>query len=73
MVNFSASDVLTFPGRKLNGNFLGELQTDCKKKRELGTRVKHRVKENWMEMPLSDLRGKFGLDSARGDGDQCSG
>ena len=61
MVNFSASDILPFLGRKLTGNFLGEVLTDCKKKREPGARVKHRVKENWIKMPLSDLWGKFGL------------
>ncbi len=43
VVNFSASDILTFLGRKLTGNFLGEVLTDCKKKREPGARVKHRV------------------------------
>ncbi len=26
VVNFSASDILTFPGRKLSGNFLGEVR-----------------------------------------------
>ena len=61
VVNFSASDILTFLGRKLTGNFLGEVLTDCKKKREPGARVKHRVKENWIKMPLSDLWGKSGL------------
>ena len=50
VVNFSASDILTFLGRKLTGNFLGEVLTDCKKKREPGARVKHRVKENWIKM-----------------------
>jgi hypothetical protein len=32
-VNFSARDILTFLGRKLHGNFQGEVLTDLKKKR----------------------------------------
>lgn len=56
VVNFSAKDILTFLGRKLNGNFLGEVLTDCKKKRDPGARVKHRMKENWIKM-----YDKFGL------------
>jgi len=55
-VQFSAKDVLTFLGRKLHGNFQGEVLTDCKKKRQPGARVKHRVKENWLKM-----YDKFGL------------
>jgi hypothetical protein len=61
VVNFSASDILTFLGRKLTGNFLGEVLADCKKKREPVARVKHRVTENWIKMPFSDFSGKFGL------------
>ena len=56
LVNFSAQDILTFLGRKLHGNFQGEVLTDCKKKREPGVRVKHRMKENWLKM-----YDKFGL------------
>lgn len=56
VVNFSAKDILTFLGRKLNGNFLGEVLTDCKKKRDPGVRVKHRMKQNWLKM-----YDKFGL------------
>jgi hypothetical protein len=56
VVNFSARDILSFLGRKLNGNFLGEVLTDSKKTRQPGTRVKHRVKENWLKM-----YDKFGL------------
>lgn len=55
-VNFSAQDILTFLGRKLHGNFQGEVLTDLKKKRCPGARVKHRVKENWLKM-----YDKFGL------------
>ena len=49
-LQFSAADILTFLGRKLHGNFLGEVLTDCKKDRAPGARVKHRVKENWLKM-----------------------
>jgi hypothetical protein len=45
----SAEDVLTFLGRKLSGNFQGEVLTDLKK-RLPGTRVKHRMKQNWIKM-----------------------
>jgi hypothetical protein len=55
-VNFSAKDILTFLGRKLHGHFQGEVLTDCKKQRQPGARVKHRVKENWLKM-----YDKFGL------------
>ncbi len=55
-VNFSARDILTFLGRKLHGNFQGEVLTDLKKKRCPGARVKHRMKENWLKM-----YDKFGL------------
>ena len=47
---FSAEDVLTFLGRKLHGNYQGEVLTDSKKKRWPGARVKHRAKENWIKM-----------------------
>jgi hypothetical protein len=56
LVNFSARDVLTFLGRKLHGNFQGEVLTDCRKHRHPGARVKHRVKDNWLKM-----YDKFGL------------
>jgi hypothetical protein len=49
-LRFSAEDVMTFLGRKLNGNFKGEIQGDLKKKRWLGARVKHRMKANWLKM-----------------------
>lgn len=50
VVNFGAKDILTFLGRKLHGNFQGEVLTDCKKKREPGARIKHRMKDNWLKM-----------------------
>jgi len=46
---FSAEDVLVFLGRKLNGNFNGEVLNDRKKRRQ-GARVKHRMKQNWIKM-----------------------
>ena len=46
---FSAEDVLTFLGRKLHGNYQGEVLSDYKK-RWPGARVKHRVKGNWIKM-----------------------
>jgi len=55
-VNFSANDILTFLGRKLNGNFAGEVLTTLQKKRWPGARIKHRMKENWLKM-----YDKFGL------------
>ena len=48
-LRFSAEDVLTFLGRKLTGNFQGEVQNDYKK-RQPGARVKHRMKNNWIKM-----------------------
>lgn len=47
---FSAEDVLAFLGRKLHGNYQGEVLTDSKKKRWPGARVKHRAKGNWIKM-----------------------
>lgn len=55
-VSFSASDILSFLGRKLHGNFQGEVQNHFKVEREPGARVKHRMKGNWLKM-----YDKFGL------------
>jgi hypothetical protein len=49
LVNFNAADVMTFLGRKLTGNFQGEVITDTKK-RPQGVRVKHRMKKNSLKM-----------------------
>jgi hypothetical protein len=46
---FSAEDGLRFLGRKLHGNFQGEVCTDLKRRRE-GRRAKHRVKRNNIKM-----------------------
>lgn len=46
---FSAEDVMTFLGRKLNGNFAGDVGNDCRR-RWPGARVRHRMKENGIKM-----------------------
>lgn len=56
VVNFSARDILMFLGRKLTGNFQGEVLSDLKKGRHPGARIKHRMKDNWLKM-----YDKFGL------------
>jgi len=48
-VCFSAEDVLTFLGRKLNGHFKGEVGNDYKK-RLPGARIRHRMKDNGIKM-----------------------
>jgi hypothetical protein len=45
----SPEDVMRFLGRKLNGNFKGELTTDLKRRPE-GYRIKHRMKRNSIKM-----------------------
>ena len=52
---FSASDVMSFLGRKLTGRFQGEVVTDQREVELRGTRVpgrrvKHRMKFNWIKM-----------------------
>jgi hypothetical protein len=49
-VHFSAQDILTFLGRKLQGNFQGEVLTHAQKDRHPGARIKHRMKNNWLKM-----------------------
>jgi hypothetical protein len=46
---FSAEDVMTFLGKKLNGNFKGEVRSEFKK-RWPGARIRHQVKGNWIKM-----------------------
>jgi len=50
MLHFSADDVLRFLGRRLCPQFDGEVLTLCRKQREPGTRIKHRMKGNWLKM-----------------------
>ena len=50
---------MTFLGRKLNGNFQGDLVTDQLDSSQLprrlpGRRVKHRMKRNWIKMYNKD-------------------
>jgi hypothetical protein len=45
MQNFSSGDVMRFLGRKVHGNFAGEITSDIKDRPE-GVRIKHRVKHN---------------------------
>jgi len=52
---FSASDVMSFLGRKLTGRFQGEVVSDQREveirgSRVPGRRVKHRMKFNWIKM-----------------------
>jgi hypothetical protein len=54
--NLSAADLMSFLGRRLHPRFDGEILSDCKTERLPGTRVKHRVKNNWLKM-----YDKFGL------------
>lgn len=49
LLGFSPDDVMRFLGRKLSGNFLGELTTDTKRRPE-GWRIKHRMKRNSIKM-----------------------
>jgi hypothetical protein len=49
MTAFGAEDVLRFLGRKLHGNFQGDVTTDRKRRPE-GRRVKHRMKTNSLKM-----------------------
>ena len=55
-LTFSPKDILGFLGRKWNRRFDGDLQTDVKTDRLLGTRIKHRMTKNWLKM-----YDKFGL------------
>lgn len=45
MRSFSSADVLRFLGRKVHGNFKGEITSDFKDRPE-GVRIKHRLKDN---------------------------
>jgi hypothetical protein len=49
LLTFSAEDVMRFLGRKLNGNFQGQIETRLNK-RPAGWRVKHWVKHNAIKM-----------------------
>ncbi len=49
LLQFSAEDILSFLGKKLDGRFQGELTGDLKK-RQQGFRIKHRYDGNWIKM-----------------------
>jgi hypothetical protein len=55
-VTFTPKDILGFLGRKWDRRFDGDVQTDVKTDRLLGTRIKHRMTRNWLKM-----YDKFGL------------
>jgi hypothetical protein len=50
LLHFSADDILRFLGRRLHPRFDGEVLTLGKKHRWPGSRVKHRMKNNWLKM-----------------------
>ena len=50
---FGAKEVMNFLGRKRVGNFRGEVVSDLSSlvcRRVGGSRIKHRVKQNWLKM-----------------------
>ena len=50
---FGAKEVMNFLGRKLHGKFEGEIVSDLSSlvcRRTGGSRIKYRVKENWLKM-----------------------
>jgi hypothetical protein len=53
---FTPKDILGFLGRKWDRRFDGEVHTHFEDKRWFGTRIKHRMKTNWLKM-----YDKFGL------------
>jgi hypothetical protein len=55
-LTFTPKDILGFLGRKWDRRFDGDVQTDVKTDRLLGTRIKHRMTKNWLKM-----YDKFGL------------
>jgi hypothetical protein len=53
---FTPKDILRFLGRKWDRRFDGEVHTQYEDERWFGTRIKHRMKTNWLKMD-----DKFGL------------
>ena len=53
---FTPKDILRFLGRKWDRRFDGEVHTHYESERWFGTRIKHRMKANWLKM-----YDKFGL------------
>ena len=55
-LTFTPKDILGFLGRKWDRRFDGDVQTEVKTDRIVGTRIKHRMTRNWLKM-----YDKFGL------------
>jgi hypothetical protein len=49
-LTFTPKDILGFLGRKWDRRFDGDVQTEVKTDRLLGTRIKHRMTKNWLKM-----------------------
>ena len=49
-LTFTPKDILAFLGRKWDRRFDGDVQTEVKTDRLLGTRIKHRMTKNWLKM-----------------------
>jgi hypothetical protein len=49
-LTFTPKDILGFLGRKWDRRFDGDVQTEVKTDRLLGTRIKHRMRRNWLKM-----------------------
>jgi hypothetical protein len=47
---FTSKDILGFLGRKWDRRFDGEVHTQYEDERWFGTRIKHRMKTNWLKM-----------------------
>jgi hypothetical protein len=47
---FTPKDILSFLGRKWDRRFDGEVHTQYEDQRWFGTRIKHRMKTNWLKM-----------------------
>ena len=56
VLTFTPKDILRFLGRKWDRRFDGEVHTHYESERWFGTRIKHRMKTNWLKM-----YDKFGL------------
>jgi hypothetical protein len=56
VVTFTPKDILGFLGRKWDRRFDGEVHTHYEDERWIGTRIKHRMRRNWLKM-----YDKFGL------------
>ena len=50
VVNYRASDIMSFLGRRCTPHFDGEVLTSCQKQRWPGARIKHQVANNWLKM-----------------------